>query len=60
MKVMKVKSRNYKDKSYYKYRVNIPEKELKKANIKEGDEIYAESGKDEIILRKSKQKDERK
>ena len=55
MKVLKVKSRNYKGKPYYKYRITIPEKELKKANIKEGDELYV-SGSDgkkrEIKLKK--------
>jgi hypothetical protein len=55
MKVIKETSRQYKGKPYYKYKVNIPEKELKKANIKEGDELYvsgSNSKKSEIKLRK--------
>ena len=35
MKLLKVKSRNYNGKQYYKYRVNIPAEELKKADFKE-------------------------
>ena len=55
MKVIKETSRQYKGKPYYKYKVNIPEKELKKANIKEGDELYvssSDSKKNEIKLKK--------
>ncbi|MFW5847127.1 MAG: hypothetical protein ACOCUU_03140 [Nanoarchaeota archaeon] len=55
MKILKEKSREYNGKPYYKYKVNIPEKELKKANIKEGDELYvseSNSKKGEILLRK--------
>lgn len=57
MKIIKETSRQYKGKSYYKYKINIPEKELKKANIKEGDELYvssSDSKKGEIRLRKKK------
>ena len=52
MKIEKVKSRNYKDKEYYKYRVVIPEKIIKKAEFKEGDELNAEAKKGEIKLKR--------
>ena len=55
MKVQKQLSKKRENKTYYKYVVNIPEKELKKANIKEGDELYvsySDSKKCEIRLRK--------
>lgn len=53
MKVLKVKSRNYKGKQYYKHRINLPEELLKKSGFKEGDELKAEAKKGEIRLRKS-------
>ncbi len=62
MKVMKVKSRNYKGKQYYKYRINLPEKEIKKARVKEGDELYvrsSESKQGRIVLEK-KEEDQKK
>jgi len=52
MKIEKTKSREYKDKEYYKYRVIIPEKLLKESGFKEGDELQAEAKKGEIKLRK--------
>ena len=52
MKVLKVKSRNYKGKQYYKHRINLPEEVLDKANFKEGDELKVEAKKGEIKLRK--------
>lgn len=52
MKVLKVKSRNYKGKQYYKHRINLPKEVLDKANFKEGDELKAEAKKGEIKLRK--------
>jgi bifunctional DNA-binding transcriptional regulator/antitoxin component of YhaV-PrlF toxin-antitoxin module len=54
MKVLKVKSREYKGKQYYKYRINIPEESLKKAGFKEGDELEEESIKGKIELKKKK------
>ncbi len=50
MKLLKVKSRNYNGKQYYKYRVNIPAEELKKADFKEGDELEINSKRREIKL----------
>ncbi len=52
MKVLKVKSRNYKGKQYYKYRINLPEEVLNESNLKEGDELEAEAKKGEIRLRR--------
>lgn len=52
MKILKEKSREYKGKAYYKYKVNIPEELLKEAGFKEGDELTADAKKGEIKLRK--------
>ena len=52
MKVLKVKSRNYNGKQYYKYRINISEELLQEAQIKEGDELEAKTNKGEIKLKK--------
>jgi len=52
MKVLKVKSRNYKEKQYYKYRINISEKDLKEAGFKEGDDLIGKVKKGEIRLLK--------
>ena len=53
MKILKERSRTYKGKAYYKYRIHIPEKILKEAGFKEGEEIKAEAKKGEIRLRKT-------
>ncbi|MEK6792554.1 MAG: hypothetical protein AABX95_01925 [Nanoarchaeota archaeon] len=53
MKISKVKSRKYKEKTYYKYRINIPEESLNKAGFKEGDELISEIRKGMILLRKN-------
>jgi len=52
MKILKVKSRNYKDKIYHKYRINLPEKIMKESGFKEGDELEAEAKKGEVRLRR--------
>ncbi len=52
MKILKEKSREYNGKSYYKYKVNIPEKILKKSGFKAGDELKADAKKGGIKLRK--------
>lgn len=54
MKIEKVKSREYKDKTYHKYRLIIPKEILEKSGFKEGDELKAEAKKGEIKLRKEK------
>ena len=52
MKVLKEKSREYKGKEYHRYRINIPDEIIKKAEIKEGDELEASVVRGEIRLRK--------
>ena len=52
MKVLKVKSRKYNGKQYYKYRVNIPEDKLKEAEFEVGDDLEASTKKGEIKLNK--------
>jgi len=52
--VLKVKSRDYKGKSYYKYRINVPKNILEAAGFKKGDELTAEAKKGEVKLKKSK------
>ncbi len=56
MKILKVKSRNYNGKQYYKYRVNIPEEKLKEAELREGDEVEVNAKKGEIKLKKNSKK----
>jgi len=52
MKIEKTKSREYNDKTYFKYRIIIPEKNIKDAGFKEGDELEAEVKSGEIKLRR--------
>jgi len=52
MKVQKRLSRTYKNKNYYKYLIIIPEEDIKKAGIKEGDELVTNVKKGEIKLKK--------
>ena len=47
MKIDKVKSREYKGKPYYKYRVIVPEGIIKDSGFKVGDELEAEAKKGE-------------
>ncbi len=49
---MKVKSREYKGKAYFKYRINLPAKVLAEAGLREGDELSASVKKGEVKLRK--------
>ena len=52
MKIQKVSSRIYKTKEYHKYVIVLPSEDIKKANLKEGDELVSEIRDKEIILRK--------
>jgi len=52
MKILKEKSRTYKKKAYYKYKINLPEEALKDAGFKEGYELVAKVKKGEIKLRR--------
>ena len=54
MKILKEKSREYNGKAYYKYKINLPEKVLKKAKLKEGDELEATITEGEVKLKKCK------
>ncbi|MEK6880469.1 MAG: hypothetical protein AABY22_12710 [Nanoarchaeota archaeon] len=58
MKIIRERSRTYKGKDYYKYKVNIPEVFLLNAEINVGDELDIEVEKHKLILKKlSKKKD---
>ena len=52
MKLMKVKSREYKGKTYHKYRINIPEKIIKKLGFKAGDELKADVKGGKLVIGK--------
>jgi hypothetical protein len=52
MKILKEKSREYNGKPYFKYKINLPEQDLKDAGFVVGDELEAEAKKGEIRLRR--------
>ncbi len=52
MKIEKVKSREYKGKQYFKYRISIPENKMKEADLKEGDELDVKAKNGELNLKK--------
>lgn len=54
MKVLRVKSREYHKKTYYKYRINVPEEILEIAGIKEGDDLRIDVKRGEIRLIKKR------
>lgn len=57
MKVLKEKSRMYKGRAYYKYKVNLPEVVLSSAGISEGDELEVSSEAGKItLIRKNDEK----
>ncbi|MFH1711413.1 MAG: methyltransferase domain-containing protein [Nanoarchaeota archaeon] len=59
MKILKEKSREYKGNSYFKYKINIPEGALNRANLKEGDELLITAEPGELLLfTKNKKKQE--
>jgi len=51
MKLQKILSRIYKEKKYYKYLLVIPEKDIKKAKFKEGDELKSKVKEKEIKIK---------
>ena len=53
MKILKEKSREYKGKQYFKFKVNIPEVILCRAKLKAGDELEVSTENDKIILKKN-------
>lgn len=54
MKILKEKSREYHGQEYYKFKINIPEIILKKAKLKDGDELEVETEHEKLILKKRK------
>ena len=52
MRLMKVFSRKVGDKKYHKFIVNIPEKIVKEARLKSGDELEVEVKNNKIIIYK--------
>ena len=52
MKLQKEKSREYNNKIYFKYRINLPEKVIEKAEFKEGEELQVIVKKGEIRIKK--------
>lgn len=59
MKILREKSREYKGTSYFKYRINIPEGAVQRAQLKEGDDVEVTSEIGQITLsQKNKKKQE--
>lgn len=56
MKILKEKSRVYKGRPYYKYKVNIPEILLVRSKLKDGDELDVVVGHETITLKKKRAK----
>ena len=56
MKVLRERSRTYKGKNYYKYKVNIPEVFLLNAKMKVGDELEVNVENETLILKKKQAK----
>lgn len=54
MKILKEKSRSYKGTDYFKYKINVPEVILKRAKLKDGDELEVETGDETITLKKKR------
>ena len=52
MKILKEKSRAYKGRDYFKYKINIPEMILRRSGLDAGDELEVSTQKDMIILKK--------
>ena len=54
MKIIRERSRTYKGKEYYKYKINIPEVVLQQAGLKVGDEIEVKDIKEHAITLKKR------
>lgn len=52
MQIQKQLSKKRGDKVYYRYTINVPEELIKKAELKEGDELEGEASKHHISLKK--------
>ena len=57
MKILKVKSRDYGKKTYYKFRINIPKETLEIAELKEGDSLMIQAKRGEVRLIKKIKKE---
>lgn len=58
MKILREKSREYKGKPYYKYKINIPEEILKESELDAGDDLEIKTEKHKLILKKIKKSSE--
>ena len=54
MKILKEKSRVYKDKIYYKYKINLPENILIQSKLKAGDELDVNIENEKLTLVKKR------
>jgi hypothetical protein len=54
MKILKEKSRVYKEKIYYKYKINIPENILVQSKLKVGDELDVNIENEKLTLIKKR------
>ena len=54
MKLQKRLSRKYKNKIYHKYLVNIPEDDIYKSGLREGDNLKVSVKRNKLILEKIK------
>ena len=52
MKLQKQLSKKYGNKKYYRYSIVLPSELVKKAELKEGDELEGEASKHNISLKK--------
>lgn len=52
MKIVRVKTRTYKSKTYHRYRIDLPEDKMNEAKLKEGDDLDIKSKKGELTLKK--------
>lgn len=59
MRILKEKSREYKGNSYFKYKINLPQGAIERAQVKEGDELDVTAEVGQITLnQKNKKKQE--
>lgn len=53
MKILKEKSREYKGRAYYKYKINIPEIIMVQSGLKYGDELDVKVENGKIVLKRA-------
>ncbi len=59
MKILKERSRTYKEQQYYKYKINIPAPTMDACGFKEGDELEIIPSRFTLTLRKKMNLDEK-